>query len=514
METRIWIALYRRAKPWWVASLVVYWAALAGCEVGPNYHRPQEKIQGTWVSPPTTQASLTVQEPIQVDQWWTTFNDPTLDTLIKRAALQNLDVQSAAERIRQARATLGVVTASLFPTANARGSYDQSFSAAGGSTVVVTNSGVGTGTTTGGTTSTHRIGPKPQNFFQAGFDASWELDLFGGLKRNVEAANYTLEAAEEDRRFVLITVLGDVATDYIALRGYQQEIAIAQENLASQVHNADIARKKREVGTTTELDVANADAQIATTRSAVAGFVSFEQQEIYALGVLLGQEPTTLLAELTPVAQIPIAPPVVPVGLPSELLRRRPDIRRSERQLAAATAQVGVAVAQLFPQFSLTGSLTLQGNRFEALGNWGDRFWSFGPSVTWPVFDAGRIWSNVEIEKSLRSQAYLTYRSTVLIALQDVETQLTAYAQEQQRRAALADAVAANQKAVEVATRRYQQGGLTDFLNVIVAEQSLFSTQDALVQSNRNVDTDLVALYKALGGGWQIGEPSTTQPVK
>lgn len=493
-------------------GLAIVMAGVAGCEVGPNYHPPQEKVQSNWVSPPTTQASVTVQQPIQVEQWWTTFNDPTLDSLIKRAVLQNLDVQSAAERIRQARAEVGVATAGFFPNVNAAGSLTHSFSAAGGSTVIVTNTGVGTGT--GGGTSTKFIKPRPQDFWQAGFDASWELDLFGGVRRNIEAANYTLEAAEEDRRDTLITVLGEVATDYIGLRGYQQEIAIAQENLATQVSNADIARKKQVLGTTTELDVANADAEVYTTRSEIATFINEAQQEMYALGVLLGQDPTTLMAELSPVEKIPITPPVVPVGLPSELLRRRPDIRRSERQLAAATAEVGVAVAQLFPQFSLTGTLTLQGDRFKALGNWGDRFWSFGPSVTWPVFDAGLIWSNIEVEKSLRSQAYLTYRSTVLAALQDVETQLTAYAMDQQRRAALALAVAANQKAVRVATQRYQQGGLTDFLSVLVAEQSLFSTQDALVQTDRSVGTDLVALYKALGGGWQIGEPSTTQPVK
>lgn len=500
---------------WWACAygMAAIAAGLAGCEVGPNYHRPQEKVQSNWVSPPTTQASVTVQEPIQIEQWWTTFHDPTLNSLIKRAVLQNLDVQSAAERIRQARAEVGVATAGFFPTVNSAGTLTRSFSATGGSTVVVTNGGVGTGTTTGGSTTVH-IAPKPTNFWQAGFDASWELDIFGGVRRNIEAANYTLEAAEEDRRDTLITVLGEVATDYITLRGYQQEIDIAQQNLATQVSNADIARKKRILGTTTELDVANADAEVFTTRSEIATFVSEEQQEIYALGVLLGQDPTTLMAELSPVGKVPITPPVVPVGLPSELLRRRPDIRRSERQLAAATAEVGVAVAQLFPQFSLTGTLTLQGNRFQALGNWGDRFWSFGPSVTWPVFDAGLIWSNIEVEKSLRAQAYLTYRSTILAALQDVETQLTAYAMEQQRRAALAEAVAANQKAVQMATLRYQQGGLTDFLNVLVAEQALFSTQDSLVQSDRNVGTDLVALYKALGGGWQIGEPSTTQPVK
>lgn len=486
---------------------------LVGCEVGPNYHRPQEKVQSNWVSPPTTQASVIVQEPIQVQRWWTTFSDPTLNSLIKRAALQNLDLASAAERIRQARATVGVSTSGFFPSVNATGSYSRSFSGSGGNTVVVTSSGVGTGTSTGGTTTTKHVGPKPTDFWQAGLDATWELDLFGGVRRSIEAANYTLEAAQEDRRDVLVTVLGEVATDYIALRGYQQEIAIAQENLALQVRNADIARKKKALGTATDLDIANADAEVFTTRSEIATFIASEQQEIYALGVLLGQDPTTLIAELSAVGKIPIAPPVVPVGLPSELLRRRPDIRRAERQLAAATAEVGVATAQLFPQFSLTGSLTLQGSRYEALGNWGDRFWSFGPRVVWPVFDAGRIWSNIEIEKSLRSQAYLTYRSTVLTALQEVETDLTAYAQEQQRRAALAEAVAANQKAVQVATERYQQGGLTDFLSVLVAEQALFSTRDALVQSDRNVGTDLVALYKALGGGWEISDPSSGEPT-
>jgi NodT family efflux transporter outer membrane factor (OMF) lipoprotein len=194
------------------------------------------------------------------------------------------------------------------------------------------------------------------------------------------------------------------------------------------------------------------------------------------------------------------------------LLRRRPDIRRSERLLAAATANIGVATAQLFPQFSLTGTLTVQGSRFQSLGNWGNRFWSFGPSLTWPIFDAGRIWSNIAVENSLQAQAWITYRSTVLLALRDVENSLVAYAGEQQRRAALADAVAANQKAVGLATRRYEQG-LTDFLNVLDAERSLYSSQDALVQSNRAVGTDLVALYKALGGGWEIGEP-TTQPVR
>jgi multidrug efflux system outer membrane protein len=495
---------FDKSRGFVLALAIVGGAALAGCEVGPNYKPPQPKMPERWIAPPTTQASVTVQQPIQIERWWTTFNDPILDSLIKRSIALNLDVQSAAERIREVRASLGIATSNIFPTANAVGSYSRSFSAAKGSTVV-------TGTGSGATVT--NVGSKPHDFFQAGFDATWELDLFGGLRRSIEAANYNLQAAEEDRRNVLITVLGEVATDYIALRGFQQEIAIADENLVSQVHTAEVTRRKVEGGLTTELDVANAEAQIATTRSQIAGFQSLAQQEIYALSVLLGQEPLALAEELSPPQQIPITPPVVPVGLPSELLRRRPDIRRAERQFAAATAGIGVATAQLFPQFSLTGTLTVQGSQFKALGNLGNRFWSFGPSVTWPIFDAGRIWSNIEVQNSVQAQALLTYRSAVLVALQDVENQLTAYSQEQQRRAALADAVAFNQKAVTIARQRYDQG-LTDFLNVLVAEQSLYGTQDALVQSNRTVGTDLVALYKALGGGWEIGEPSITRPAQ
>jgi NodT family efflux transporter outer membrane factor (OMF) lipoprotein len=486
-----------------IVCFAVAFCAFAGCEVGPTYRAPKQKMPSTWVSPPTTQASVTLQKPIEIERWWTTFNDPTLNSLITRAVAFNLNLQAAAERVREARASLGNATSTLFPTVNAVGAYNRSFNARGGSTVVT---GAG-----GSVIST--AGPKPHDLWQAGFDATWELDVFGGVKRSVEASYANLQASIEDRRDVLVTLLAEVATDYITLRGFQQEVVIAEENLVSQIHTADVTRTKVRGGFTTELDVANADAQVATTRSQIAGFAMLEQQEIYSLSVLLGQEPTALERELAPREQIPIVPPTVPVGLPSELLRRRPDIRRTERQLAAATANIGVATAQLFPQFNLTGSFTLQGTQFKSLGNLADRLWSFGPSVSWPIFDAGHIWMNIEIQNSVQAQALIAYRSTVLQALLDVENALVAYADEQQRRAALADAVTANQKAVGLATRRYDQG-LTDFLNVLDAERSLYSSQDALVQSNRAVGTDLAALYKALGGGWEIGEPSTTQPVR
>ena len=494
--------------------------ALSGCAVGPNYHRPIQHMPAAWTAPPTTQASVTVQQPLPVERWWTTFNDPELDSLVRRAVASNLDVELATERVVEARAMLQSATAGLFPVINTSASYRRSFSATGGS-VIVTGGGGGTGTVAGGTTGTtggtgggtRTVGPRPRDLWQGGFDAAWELDVFGGVRRSIEAGRADIQASIENRRNVLVTLLGDVATDYLLVRGFQQEIKISQQNLDADEHTVGITRQKVQVGTATQLDVVTAQAEVATIRAQIASFVSQEYQAIYSLSVLLGQEPTALQQELSATGPIPVTPPVVPVGLPSELLRRRPDIRQAERQLAAETARIGVAVAQLFPRFSLTGTLTLSGSRYEALTNWGTRFWSFGPSFTWPIFDAGKLWAAVDVQESVRAQALTTYRKTVLTALQDVENALVSYSEEQQRRAALADAVAANQRALALAQQQYQFGQ-TDFLRVLDAERSLYGSQDALVLSNRAVATDLVALYKALGGGWEIGEePPTTQPV-
>lgn len=491
-----------------VAAIALSW--VVGCEVGPNYTPPRQPMPPQWVAPPTTQASVIVQQPVAIERWWATFNDPELNSLVRRAIESNLDLRAATERLIEARASLGVTTAGFFPTVNASGGYSRSFSAQGGSVVVTSGAG-GTGTVTGGTT-TKVIKPRARDLWQAGLDASWELDIFGGVRRAIEAGTADVEAAVEDRRDVLVTLLGEVATDYIALRGFQQEIVIAQENLANQRHSAKVARAKKELGVNTDLDIAQADSQVATTDATLAQFEAAEAQQVYSLSILLALPPTALDRELSATEKIPVTPPVIPVGLPSDLLRRRPDIRRAERQLAAATATVGVATAQLFPRFSLTGTLTVSGSRYQALGNWGTRFWSFGPNVSWPIFDAGQIWANIDVQNSIQRQALIAYRQTVLAALQEVQNSLVAYAKEQQRRAALADAVVANQRALQLATVRYNQG-LTDFLNVLVAQSSLFSSQDQLVQSNRAVGTDLVAIYKALGGGWEaVEDPPATRP--
>ena len=331
-------------------------------------------------------------------------------------------------------------------------------------------------------------------------DAAWEMDIFGGTRRNIEAAEADIRASVEDRRDVLVTLASEVAINYVQLRGYQQEILIAQSNLKAQQQSADVVRKRFEGGFVSALDMANADAQVATTLSQIPVLETSAQQTIYNISVLLGQEPASLLEELSPASSIPITPPEVPTGLPSEMLRRRPDIRRAEAQIHAATARIGVAAADLFPKFNLAGSLSVSADRVKSM-KWDSRSWSLGPSVDWQIFNAGSVSYKIEAQKALQQQAVLTYKKAVLTAIQDVENALLAYANEREHHKAIIDAVTANRKAVEIATKLYVEGQ-TDFISVLDAQRSLYSSEDALVQSTRNLSTDLIALYKALGGGW------------
>jgi NodT family efflux transporter outer membrane factor (OMF) lipoprotein len=284
-------------------------------------------------------------------------------------------------------------------------------------------------------------------------------------------------------------------------------MAIAQENLKSQEYSADLVRRRQRGGFISGLDVANAEGQVAATKSQIPVLEQLAQQTMYNIALLLGAEPNALLDQLVPETPIPPAPGEIPVGLPSELLRRRPDIRRAEANLHGATARVGVATADLFPRFNITGSVNTTGSNGGALFNWNNGFWSIGPGVNWSLFNAGRIRANIAVQNELQEQAAIGYEQTVLTALRDVESALIAYSREQQHRAALQEAVAANTKAVDLSQRLYQQGQ-TDFLNVLSAQRSLYLSQDALVQSDATVATNLVSLYKALGGGWDAEMPA------
>jgi multidrug efflux system outer membrane protein len=448
---------------------------LTGCLVGPNYHPQEANVPSAWTG--TAAPIKATSEYANLVHWWTAFNDPNLTSLVVRAVKSNLDLKQAEARIRQARAQRGVVASALWPAADATASYTRARTPGFGAPSV------------------------SANLFQTGLDAAWELDVFGGTRRAVEAADADIQFAVEDRRDVLVTLVSEVALDYIDLRGFQQEIVIARNNLKAQQETANVTRKRFQGGFVGALDVANADAQVATTASVIPGLETSAQQTIYSLSVLLGLEPAALLKELSPSSVIPTTPPDVPLGIPAELLRRRPDIRRAEAQIHAATANIGVATADLFPKFSLTGNLSFQNEHLNDLIVWKNRAWSYSPAVDWQIFNAGRVSSNIEVQKALMQQSVLTYQQTVLTALQDVENALVAYTKEYQRRKSLVDSVAANRKAVDYSTQLYTQG-LTDFLNVLNAQRSLFATEDALVVSTRNLSTDLVALYKALGGGW------------
>lgn len=469
----------RHSAPALVPALCLAVLTLSGCMVGPNYIPPQTTVPAEWAGvakAPTGQSSVATAGESNLTRWWRQFNDPTMTALVEEAVKANLDIKIAEAQLRQARASRGVAVAGLWPSAGASGGYQR----------------VHTAGTSG-----------DQDLFQAGLDAVWELDLFGGHRRNLESADANVQAAVENIRDVQVSLVAEVALNYIQLRGYQQEIIVTQNNLEAQQRTAEITRKQFNAGFVTALDIANADSAVATTEAQIPVYETAERQAIYALSILLARPPADLLEQLSPSGVLPIVPTEVPAGLPSDLLRRRPDIRESEAQLHAATAQIGVAVADFFPAFSLTGTVNWNSNLLRTWWSEASRSFGVGPSVTWPIFQGGAIVSNVRFQEALRDQAFLTYRKTVLAAFQDVENALIAFAKEQQHRKALIDAVTANRKAVELSLQLYTEGQ-TNFLNVVTAQLSLYAAENALVQSNCNIATDLIALYKALGGG---GEP-------
>jgi outer membrane protein, multidrug efflux system len=462
-----------------------------GCAVGPDYLPPRTDLPSTWSAQETVTPELpsrTNTNPAALANWWRSFKDPTLTSLVDTAIQTNLDLLQAQARIRQARAARGVAGAPLWPQLDSQAFFQRS----SGSSATVGSGG----------TPSFTSAAALKDLFQVGLDASWELDIFGGTRRNLEAATADLQAAVEDRRDVLVTLAGEVGNNYLSLRGLQQQLAIARQNLEAQQKTARITHKRFEAGFVSRLDVANADAQVNTTAAQIPTLEASAQAAIYSLGVLLGQHPDFLAKTLARTHPLPTTPPEIPVGLPSDLLRRRPDIRRAEAQLHGATARIGVATADLFPKFFLTGNAGVSARDIALLGTYDSKFWSFSPSVTWPVFAGGRIRWNIELQDALQQESLLKYQQTVLTALKDVETALVAYAKEQEHRKALAQAVENNRRAVDLSMQLYL-AGRTDFLNVLTAQRSLFLTEEALAQSTKNLGTNLIALYKALGGGWE-----------
>jgi outer membrane protein, multidrug efflux system len=459
-------------------------AGASGCVVGPDYHPPAATAPTAWTSPAADGLTDKASAP---SSWWASFNDVELDSLIQRAAQSNFDLHVAEARMRQARAIRGGSAADLAPAVDASASAARAKQSQNQPLI--------------GSLPLPRGFPFEYSLYQVGFDASWEIDLFGGKRRALEAATADWQGAIEARNDALLSLLAEVARNYVELRGAQQRLAIAHRDLELQEQALDLTRARLQGGVATELDVTRAAALLSGMQAAIPPLVAAERAAMYGLAVLLGQQPGALLAELSPSIAVPPTPPEVPIGLPSDLLRRRPDVRRAERQLAADTARIGVAKAEWFPKVSLTGDV---GAESVSVSNWfepGSRFWSIGPSVQWNALDFGRVRAQVRAQSAVQEAALATYQKAVLVSLQEAEDAVVAYAQERNRHRALADAVAENRHSLELANSLYNHGSVT-FLDVLDAQRSLYQADDQLALSDQAVTLDLIVLYKALGGGW------------
>lgn len=457
-------------------------AILAGCTVGPDYKTPQASVPGQWSSP---LAGGETNGPANLAGWWKNFGDTNLDSLMTIAVQSNLTLRVAEARVREARAEQGVVSGSFWPSIGSSASYTRNRY---GANAFPPLAGFGV--------------PLDYNLYNASFDAAWELDIFGGTRRAEESASAELGAAEFGQRDVLVSLLAEVARNYISARGYQQRLAITHQNIQVQQEALNLATNRFANGLSSDLDVQQATALLTSTQAQVPSLETSFDQSVYHLAVLLGLPPGALMEQMSIVKPIPLTPPFVPAGLPSDLLQRRPDVQRSERDLAAATANIGVAKSDLFPKFSLTGFAGLES---VSMNNWFDyasHYWSAGPMVQWEIFEAGSIRAKVRVQNARQEEALDTYQQTVLTALEDTENALIAYAREQVRRESLSQSVQANKQALGLSTQLYRSG-LTDFLHVLDSERSLYAAQDALVQSDQSVSLNLVQLYKALGGGWE-----------
>ncbi|QBQ98858.1 efflux transporter outer membrane subunit [Paraburkholderia pallida] len=467
-----------------LAALLLCTSALLGaCTVGPDYVAPKTSLPPAYSEAAGAQATA----PSTAEAaWWTNFGDPVLNHLIDEARRSAPDLASAEARVREARAMRGVAGAADYPEVDAGAAYARTHGSAN----------VPVGVPPGG------LGPGIDgNLWQAGFDASWEIDVFGGTRRGIEAANAAYEASVAGRGDAALLLTGEIARDYVVLRGAQRQLAVAQENLSIQRDTLALTRSQFDAGLASRLDVLRAQAQVEATEAEIPTFVVDARTAIYRIGALVGVPPESLLTELDAPQAIPTPVADVPVGLPSDLLQRRPDIREAERQLAAANARIGVAKADLYPHFYLTGAAGLESLDASTFLTAPSRYLSIGPSISWLVFDAGKVRFTIDAEQARTDAAAAQYQRVVLDALRDVETALVSYGQSKIRRERLAAEVAADRDAVGIAQRLYRQG-LDDFLPVLDAERSLYVAEDKLAQTDRDTDIALVALYKALGGGW------------
>jgi multidrug efflux system outer membrane protein len=465
-------------------------AIITGCAVGPDYHRPETPVDAQFANA----GEPGLKDGDTVERYWTGFADPLLDSLVDEALAHNKDLGVAEANLQAARAARRLAGFDQFPTVTFAGSYS------------------------------HLLDSRQQlPFFdrhdrefdsaQSAFDGLWELDLFGRVRRNVEAARGDLGASAATLRDARVSVIAEVARDYFILRGLQDQLALTMRNADNQLNTTKLTQTRLEAGRGNELDTARAEAQWQTTLASIPSLQASIATTTYRLSVLTGRQPTALGERLSPQAPMPSLPPLNAIGTPEQLLRRRPDVRVAERRLAAATARIGVAMGDLFPKVTIVGDWGYQAATFSDFGKRNAEFFSVGPSITWAAFDLGRVRARISSAKAETDAAFAGYEGAVLNALEDTEGTLITYGRSQSRRAALQVAAAASDKAADLARKRFE-GGLIDFLEVLDAERTALSAELLLSQSRTDMATSLVAVYKALGAGWAVAEPAAATTVQ
>jgi NodT family efflux transporter outer membrane factor (OMF) lipoprotein len=478
------------------ASAMLCAVSLAGCAVGPDFVKPENALREVTLAPRAdyTNAARTSDSDVP-SQWWLLLNDAVLAELQSRAQADNLDLQMASERIEQSRAQLGIASSQLLPTVGGSASYAREGLSEHGKFAAL-----------GAPTS-------PTGFWQLGFDASWEIDLWGRARRAREGATAALEATVYDREAARVALSAEVARTYLQLRGMQAQLDIAQQNLTVAERTLNLAESRERNGVATRFETSSAHAQLATIKAMVPDLIHRRNTLMNALALLLGEEPRALDVQLRKAMPLPSLPTNVPVGVSSELARRRPDILRAEARLHAATAAIGVAKADFYPRIGLKGRIGVEAFESGDLDSWDSRFFSVGPTVYLPIFQGGRLTQRLALNQARQKTAALAYRQTVLRAWHEVDNALDAWAAQQRQYAELLVSYEQNRQALHAAERGYQEGA-ADYLSVLTAQRSLLASQTSLNASATNAALTLVNLYKSLGGGWNPGEPElATRPT-
>ena len=455
-------------------------AILGGCAVGPDYHQPATPVDSRFAN--AGEPGFTEGDPVQ--QYWLGFADPLLSGLVDDALAHNKDLAAAAANLQAARAARRLAGFDLYPTVTLAAGYSKNLDSQQ-------------------QLPGFDMHDRMFDTAQAGFDGLWELDLFGRVRRNVEAARGDLGASVATLRDAKVSIIAEVARDYFILRGLQDQLGLTERNADNQFSSLKLTRTRLQAGRGNELDTARAEAQWQTTLASIPSLQATIATTMYRLSVLTGRQPNALSERLATPGPMPELPAMNSIGSPEQLLRRRPDVRVAERQLAAATARIGVATGDLFPKVTFVGDVGYAGPTIGVLGDSPTRLYSFGPSITWAAFDLGRVRARIGSARALTDAALAAYEGAVLGALEDTEGSLITYGRAQSRRESLRIAAAASDKAADLARRRFE-GGLIDFLEVLDAERTALSAELLLSQSRTDAATSLIAVYKALGAGWDV----------